>query len=304
MAAKALVEETCLSPDLRDAASALDALILKHSGLVRRIAYHFVRRMPRNVEVDDLIQAGMVGLVEAARRYGPRASASFETFAAFRVRGAMFDFLRKTDWRPRLLHRQMRNIEAAKSRIQNQTGENPRPAGVAEALGISLESYHRTLQDAAMSKVMSLDHSDPATAERARDSVIDERADPADGLEQHELHRAVAAAIESLPENEKAVLLLSYNDDFRLHEIGKELDLCESRICQIRKRAVRRVRVIIRDWLTADRGRDRPVPDPSRVTGTAHLNRPFGGSPAGGVCGPHRRVRCVRRADRTPAREQ
>jgi RNA polymerase sigma factor for flagellar operon FliA len=245
-----------LAPRPTTGAHALEALILKHSDLVRRIAYHFVRRIPSHVELDDLIQAGMVGLVEAARRYGPCAIASFATFAGFRIRGAMLDFLRTTDWRPRLLHRRVRDIEAATRSIQNQTGEIPRPAGVAHALGISLESYHRTLQDAADSKLLSLDYPDPEETGLNAAATVDDSANPADGMEREDLQRAVSAAIASLPENEKAVLLLYYKDERRLREIGEQLDISESRVCQIRKRAVERVRSIIERRLTADRAVD------------------------------------------------
>ena len=236
---------------------AREALILEHADLVRRIGYRLVRRLPSQVEVDDLIQAGMVGLIEAARRYGPRANATFATFAGSRIRGAMVDFLRNTDWSPRLLHRRMREIEAASRSIRNRTGESPKPAGIADALGISLESYHRTLRDAADSKLLSVDHLDAGDIGIKAATAADDSANPAEGLEHEDLQRAVATAIESLPENEKLVLLLYYNDELRLHEIGKQLDVCESRVWRIRKRALERVRTIIERWIGRGGPRDR-----------------------------------------------
>jgi RNA polymerase sigma factor for flagellar operon FliA len=231
------------------AARAREALVLKHTGLVRRIAYHVVRRLPRHVEVDDLIQAGMIGLIEATHRFAPGKAASFETYAAIRIRGAILDSFRKSDWSPRSLHRRVREIAEAKCRIENETGEVTKSADVAAALGVSLGDYHRTVQDAAMAQVLSLDAPGSADFAPLIDSAVDDRAGPADELEQEDLRRAVAAAIDALPEKERVILLLYYDEELLLREIGDRLALSESRVCQIHHRAVERLRVVAQRWM-------------------------------------------------------
>jgi RNA polymerase sigma factor for flagellar operon FliA len=214
-----------------------ETLVLHHIGLVRRIARKVARRLPRHVEIEDLIQAGMLGLLEAAQRY--RAGVSFETYATYRIRGAILDSVRKFDWRPRSMNRRLRHIETAKCRIENKTGTTAKSADVAAALGLSIKDYHRTLKDAAMMPLASLD--DPARG----DGEIQSDTTPASELEKSDQRRLVAAAIDALPENERVILLLHYDSEVCLREIGNRLDLSESRICQIVGQAVRRLRASI-----------------------------------------------------------
>jgi RNA polymerase sigma factor for flagellar operon FliA len=220
-----------------------NALVIRHTGLVGRLAHQFARRIPCHVEVNDLIQAGMVGLLEATQRFAPRHGASFETYAWFRIRGAMVDSVRKTDWSTRSLRRGMREIEAAKCRIHNESGAVPKSADVAAALGMTLEKYQSTLQSAAMSDLLRLDargHHDEA---RVRDESIDTGADPGGEVEREELRCAVAVAIDGLPERERLVVSLYYFGEMTLHSIGEKLGLTESRICQIHRRSIQRLRL-------------------------------------------------------------
>ncbi len=228
----------------------LEAQILEHTSLVARIARQLARRMPPNIEVDDLIQAGMVGLLEAAQRYEASGSASFETYARFRIRGAILDFARKIDWRPRPLQRRIQSINAARRRIESETAKiTTSAAEVATALDVSLQSYHRTLQDSETSKLLSLDDSGSPNTPRVSDKVIDTSRNPADEVEREELRHAVAAAIDTLPDNERLILLLYYDEEYLLREIGERLDLSESRICQLRGRAVKRLRQLVQRWM-------------------------------------------------------
>jgi RNA polymerase sigma factor for flagellar operon FliA len=220
-----------------------ETLVLHHIGLVRRIARKVARRLPRHVEIEDLIQAGMLGLLEAAQRY--RAGVSFETYATYRIRGAILDSVRKFDWRPRSMNRRLRHIEAAKCRIENETGTTAKSADVAAALGLSIKDYHRTLKDAAMIPLASLDDPGRGDGEIQSDTTFDDSTNPARKLEESEQRRLVAAAIDALPENERVILLLYYDSEVCLREIGNRLDLSESRICQIVGQAVRRLRASI-----------------------------------------------------------
>src|SRR5687767_13757332 len=128
------------------AASATDALVMRHAELVKRIAYHLAGRLPASVEVADLIQAGMIGLLEAAANYTTDRGASFETYAGIRIRGAMLDALRKLDWAPRSVHRKARAAAAAVRELEAEFGREARDSEIAERMGVSLEDYHRIAQ--------------------------------------------------------------------------------------------------------------------------------------------------------------
>jgi len=117
-------------------------LVLRHADLVKRIAYHLVSRMPPNVEVDDLIQSGMIGLLDAAKHYSATKGANFETYAGIRIRGAMLDEVRKSDWTPRSVHRNMREMADVIRKIENAKGQDATPPDIAEGLGVSIEEYH------------------------------------------------------------------------------------------------------------------------------------------------------------------
>ena len=227
-----------------------EELCVKHADLVKRIAYHLVSRMPPSVEVDDLIQAGMIGLLDAARHYTASKGANFETYAGIRIRGAMLDEVRKSDWTPRSVHRTVREMSEVIRKLENETGHEARPTDVAKALGIPIEDYHKALQDAASCRLFSFDQmgsgaDDDSPVHHARD----ERPGPAEDLEDEDFRKALAAAIAGLPEREKLVLSLYYDDELNLKEIGKVLEVSESRVCQIHGQALVRVRARMEEWL-------------------------------------------------------
>jgi RNA polymerase sigma factor for flagellar operon FliA len=238
------------SRNARHAINAREALIRQHIGLVNRIADHFARRVPRQVETDDLVQAGMMSLVEASQRYVAARSASFETYAGIRIRGGIADYLRRADWSPRRLYRRLRNITAVKEHIESDTGRTRTPFEVA-ALEISLDAYHHTLRDADASRLRSLDEPSALGTAPLAERVVGRRAGPAAEVERADLRRAVAAAISALPENESLALLLQYDQDLLLREIGDKLKVSESRTCKLRKRAIERLQKVVRSWTYA-----------------------------------------------------
>lgn len=227
-------------PALRELSQ--EELVLRHADLVKRIAYHLVSRMPPNVEVDDLIQAGMLGLLDAARHYRANKGANFETYAGIRIRGAMLDEVRKSDWTPRSVHRTAREVSEVVRRIENETGQDARPADVAAALNLSLEDYHQAMQDAVTCRVFSFEQMSNTEDESPADYTPHEGPGPVEHLEDEDFRRALGAAIESLPQREKLVLSLYYDEEFNLREIGEVLDVSESRVCQIHAQALVRVR--------------------------------------------------------------
>ena len=224
-------------------------LVLRHADLVKRIAYHLVSRMPPNVEVDDLIQAGMIGLLDAARHYTASKGANFETYAGIRIRGAMLDEVRKSDWTPRSVHRSAREMSEAVRKIENETGHDARPADIAAALNISIEDYHKQVQDSVSCRLFSFEQMANAEDDSPADYTPHEGPTPFENLEDDGFRGALAKAIETLPEREKLVLSLYYDEELNLREIGEVLDVSESRVCQIHGQALVRVRARMEEWL-------------------------------------------------------
>jgi RNA polymerase sigma factor for flagellar operon FliA len=228
-------------------------LVIKHADLVKRIAYHLVSRMPPNVEVDDLIQAGMIGLLDAAKHYSATKGANFETYAGIRIRGAMLDEVRKSDWTPRSVHRNMREMADVVRKIENAKGQDAAPTDIAEGLGVTIEEYHKLVQDAASCRLFSFDQMSTGDEESSpADHARDEGPGPFEHIEDAGFRDALAAAINLLPEREKLVLSLYYDEDMNLREIGAVLEVSESRVCQIHGQALVRLRARLAEWLTPD----------------------------------------------------
>jgi RNA polymerase sigma factor for flagellar operon FliA len=218
-----------------------DALVTRHAELVKRIAYHLAGRLPPSVDVADLIQAGMLGLLEAASNYAANRGASFETYAGIRIRGAMIDALRKLDWAPRSVHRKARAVAAAVREIEKETGRDARDGEIAVKMGVPLEEYHAIVQDAACCRLASLDDGTSAV-ETADDS------DPFREVADQGFRAALAQAIEQLPEREKLVMSLYYSDGLNLKEIGAVLKVTESRVCQLHGQALVRLKARLAHW--------------------------------------------------------
>lgn len=225
---------TCRGPD------EASELVMRHAELVKRIAYHLVGRLPPSVEVDDLMQAGMLGLLEAASNYAPNRGASFETYAGIRIRGAMIDALRKLDWAPRSVHRKARAVAAVVQEIERRTGRDARDTEIAEQLGVRLEEYHAIVQDAASCRLAVLDDATAAAAEGADD--------PFRETAEEGFRTALAQAVDGLPEREKLVMSLYYSDGLNLKEIGAVLKVTESRACQLHGQALVRLKARLAEW--------------------------------------------------------
>lgn len=223
----------------------------KHAPLVKRIAYHLVGRLPSNVEVDDLIQAGMIGLLEAAKHYSPSKGANFETFASIRIRGAMLDELRKTDWTPRSVHRKVRNVSEAIRQIENETGRDAHDKDVAERLGITLSEYHKIVNDAAVCRLFRL-HSGDDDDGRTYEIPDKNATTPLEELQDDSFRMALAQSIDHLPEREKLVMSLYYDEELNLKEIGEVLGVSESRVCQIHGQSLVRLKARLTDWIDGD----------------------------------------------------
>ncbi len=230
-----------------------DDMVLQHAPLVKRIAYHLMNRLPPNVQADDLIQAGMIGLLEASRNYDPTQGASFETYAGIRIRGAMLDEIRRSDWTPRSVHRKARMVAEAMREIENAEGRDARDVEVAKALNITIEEYHNILRDSSGCRIFSLDEL-TALGEFSPQSFKSDGHGPLEGLQKDAFKKALADAISGLPERERLVIAMYYNEDMNLREIGQVLGVSESRVCQIHSQATLRLRSRLTEWLGTGEG--------------------------------------------------
>ncbi|MGQ9659009.1 MAG: RNA polymerase sigma factor FliA [Thermochromatium sp.] len=222
-------------------------LVSDHVDLVRRIAHHLAARLPASVQIEDLIQSGMVGLIEAARQFQPGQGATFATYAGIRVRGAMIDELRRADWTPRSVHRNSRRIAEAIRQVEAREGRAATDREIAEVLDVTLDEYHGMLLDTASCQILDLE--DLFGEEADTDRLLpDTSATPTEQVEREQFAAALAEALASLPERERLVLALYYDEELNLREIGAVLDVTESRVSQIRSQALHRLRSRLSDW--------------------------------------------------------
>jgi RNA polymerase sigma factor for flagellar operon FliA len=224
------------------------SLISQHAALVKRIAFHLVNRLPPSVQVDDLIQAGMVGLLEAASNFDASQGASFETYAGIRIRGSMLDEIRRSDWTPRSVHRKSRQVSEVIHKLENELGRDPSDQEIAADLGIKLADYHQILVDSNSARVFSMD----ALAEDGDTFSGSADESPYDSVSQQQYQRSLAESIQTLPQKEQLVMALYYDEELNFREIGQVLEVSESRVCQIHGQAVLRLRGKMRDWHVSD----------------------------------------------------
>ncbi|MEN8260350.1 MAG: RNA polymerase sigma factor FliA [Pseudomonadota bacterium] len=238
-------------------AAGADELLLRHAPLVKRIACHLMNRLPDTMQLEDLIQAGMIGLLEASRNYDANQGASFETYAGIRIRGAMLDEVRRLDWTPRNVYKKARMVAAAIREIESRTGRNARDVEAAEHLGISLEDYQRVLTDSASCRLFSIEElaqqGDQHELEH-HSNAMDTVPEPGDDLSRAGFKAALAEAIKALPEREMLVVSLYYDEELNMREIGEVLGVSESRVCQINTQAMLRLRAKLASWVGRENG--------------------------------------------------
>ena len=225
----------------------LGLVVERYAPLVKRIAHHLLLRMPSSVQVDDLIQSGMIGLLEAARKYDVSKGASFETYAGIRIRGSMLDEVRKGDWAPRSVHRKSRKVAEAIKAIEARTGSDAKDKDIAAELEIDLNAYYAILQDASGSRLFSFDDVMEGD-DSAIETAAGELPGPCDGLQRDSFKSHLALAIDNLPPREKLVLALYYDEELNLKEIGEVIGVSESRVSQIHSQAAMRLRSRLSEW--------------------------------------------------------
>lgn len=223
------------------------SFILEYEELVTRIARHTLQKVPQSIQLDDLVQVGMIGLLEALNNFDENQGASFETYAGIRIRGAMLDEVRKLDWTPRSVHKKARMVSQAIQEIEHKTGRDARDSEVAETLGIDMDEYHKILRDSHETRLSSIDEllqlNEPGTPTATSTS------EPLEGLSQTGFREALQHAISGLPERERIVIKSYYEDEDNLRLIGNQLGVSESRVCQIHSQAILRLRARMSAWI-------------------------------------------------------
>lgn len=227
--------------------------IKQYAPMVKRIAHHMMGRLPASVEEDDLIQAGMIGLLDAFSRYDEAQNTQFEAYAIQRIRGAMLDELRQTDWAPRSVRQNMRKIEKVINELQHQLGKPPSEGEIAELMGIPLEEYQHMLGESHGHQLIYLDdfginEDDESFLDR---NCPDYSEEPLEKIMDENFKKCLIAAIDILPEREKLMMSLYYEEELNLREIGEILGVGISRVSQLHSQAIARLRNRLREekWI-------------------------------------------------------
>jgi len=227
--------------------SAQRGYVNQFAPLVKRIAHHMMAKLPPSVELDDMIQAGMMGLLDAMNRYQESQGAQFETYAVQRIRGAMLDELRQSDWLPRGHRKNLRRIEGAMHTLEQHYGRQPSEREIAMVLGVSLAEYQQMLQDARGYQLLYYEDFSEEDDEPFLDRhCADPHPNPLEALEDESLRAALVAGIENLPPRENMVMGMYYEQELNLREIAAVLGVSESRVCQLHSQAVARLRAKLR----------------------------------------------------------
>ena len=227
-----------------------NSLLKQYSPLVRRLAHQMIAKLPANVELDDLIQVGMIGLSDALSRFDASQGVQFETFATQRIRGAMLDELRGSDWMSRGDRRHQRSIETAVHTLAQRLGRAPSEGEIAREMGLSLVEYQELLGKVRGTQLiyledMSGDEGDDDYLDR---HVADDEANPLGRLQDQRMREALVEAIKNLPEREQFVMSMYYEHDMNLKEIAAVLKVTESRVCQLHSQSIARLRAKLREW--------------------------------------------------------
>ena len=224
-------------------------LIERHVSLVKRIAYHLLARLPASVQLDDLTQSGMIGLIEAAKNFDGTKGASFETYAGIRIRGAMLDEIRKGDWVPRSVHKNARMVAQATAELEAVLGREVKDVEVAEKLDITLNEYHDILNDVNSGRIIGIEDLGVDEDVLHSDDQVHAFDSPFNHTQTEKFNLSLVEAIKSLPERDALVLSLYYNDEMNLKEIGLILEVSESRVSQIHGQAMVKLKAKISGWI-------------------------------------------------------
>ncbi|MEZ5529455.1 MAG: RNA polymerase sigma factor FliA [Porticoccaceae bacterium] len=220
--------------------SSLEKTLIEHLPLVKKIGLHLVGRLPAHIELDDLMQVGLLALSQAWENYDASQGASFATYASIRIKGAMLDEVRRSGWAPRSVQQKLKAVAQAVNHLEAQHGRAPSEAEIASAMGMQLDEYHLMSADLASCRMLSMDELDDVSVSGAGDPFCD--------LEGEGIRGALGAAITRLPEKERLMMSLYYGEELNLKEIGLVLGVSESRVSQLHGQALARIRADLVNW--------------------------------------------------------
>lgn len=223
-----------------------EQLVEKYAPLVKKIAYHMSARLPADIHIDDIIQSGLIGLLDAGKHYDPRQGAQFETYATIRIRGAILDEVRRSDWAPKSVHKKARDLTATIQAIERRSGRDARDVEVAQEMGISIKEYYQILKDSSVCRMLSFD--DLSTDDTQSLGIFEDRQqNVVDEVLGDEFQQRLSQAIAGLPERERMVMSLYYDTEMNLKEVGALIGISESRVSQLLSQAQLRLRARITD---------------------------------------------------------
>ncbi len=223
-----------------------EQMVEKYAPLVKKIAYHMSARLPADIHIDDIIQSGLIGLLDAGKHYDPSQGAQFETYATIRIRGAILDEVRRSDWAPKSVHKKARDLASSIQEIERRTGRDARDVEVAREMGISITDYYQILKDSSSCRMLSYD--DLGTDDTQSLGIFeDKQNNVVDEVLGEEFHQRLSLAISGLPERERMVISLYYDTEMNLKEVGTLIGISESRVSQLLSQAQLRLRARIMD---------------------------------------------------------
>jgi len=234
-----------------------DGLIRKYMPLIKLVANRIIRKLPPQIELNDLINSGVMGLIDAIEKYDPARDIKFETYAEFRIRGAILDELRSLDWVPRSVRQKIHELQRAMEKIENERKREATDAELAKELGVSLDDYHDLVSKASGVNLLSFDDLGYNKSSAQRRSALEYYKEPHSEnlislLNLKDVRDIIAGAIDALPKNERFVISMYYYDELTMKEIGLVLGITESRVSQIHNKAIIRLRAKLRRNLRDD----------------------------------------------------
>jgi len=224
-----------------------ETLIREHAPHVKYIAERFAVRLPSHITVDELESAGTVGLLDALNNFDPGKGVKFKTYATYRIKGAMLDELRRMDWAPRSVRRDVQKIETAVNDARYRYGREPSDTEIAQELGVDMNGYFKMLQATQGVKVLSLDDKGPEGVLSNFDKLASTERSPLEEVQKKELKAALAAALKTLTQREQMVMSLYYYDELTLKEIAEILGVTESRVSQIHSKVILSLRIKLKN---------------------------------------------------------